>query len=137
MPTGIYKRTRPGWNKGKKGLQVAWNKGLKGIFKMPERAKEKISLWQKAHPHQRFVGQVPWNKGKFKGNDNYSSIHKWISKTYGSAKFCQNKKCNGKSKYFNWAKLPHKPHAHNIKNYIQLCGSCHISLDRYKKKIKL
>ena len=35
MPKGIYIRTKPiirtkpAWNKGKKGLQIAWNKGLK------------------------------------------------------------------------------------------------------------
>ena len=28
MPKGIYKRTKPPWNKGKKELQVAWNRGL-------------------------------------------------------------------------------------------------------------
>jgi hypothetical protein len=28
MTSGIYKRVKPVWNKGKKGLQVAWNKGI-------------------------------------------------------------------------------------------------------------
>ena len=31
MPTGIYERTKPPWNKGTKGVCTAWNKGKKCI----------------------------------------------------------------------------------------------------------
>jgi hypothetical protein len=51
MPYGIYKRTKPVWNKGKKGLQVAWNKGIS----MSDSAKEKL--------RESLKGHIPWNKG--------------------------------------------------------------------------
>jgi len=65
MPKGIYIRTKPVWNKGKKGLQTAWNKGIPHS----EETKQKL---RKSHTGkklsnltiQKMKGRIPWNKGK-------------------------------------------------------------------------
>mgnify|MGYP001579767579 CR=1 FL=1 len=42
--------------------------------------------------------------------------------------------CPGKSKCFEWALIKGKKHDHNIKNYMQLCKSCHRIYDGINKK---
>ena len=80
MPTGVYIRTKPVWNKGLKGAQISWAKGLTvkdpRIAKFVEAGHKSMqgkptwislnakkgqrlntgrTLWKK--------GQSPWNKG--------------------------------------------------------------------------
>lgn len=55
----------------------------------------------------------------------YVYIHKWINYHYGKASCCQSENCKGKSKRFEWALIKGMAYERDIKNYIQLCASCH------------
>ena len=56
----------------------------------------------------------------------YQTIHCWIRYHYGSANKCENKKCKSENiKWFEWALKKGKEYEKNIKNFKQLCGSCH------------
>lgn len=58
-------------------------------------------------------------------------LHSWIRRTYGRAKKCSNHNCRG-SPTFHWALRTNKKYERNIKNYIELCASCHNLYD-YKE----
>lgn len=72
MPTGIYKRIKPVWNKGKKG-RVAWNKGLTKSDPRVAKYSEGISArmkgratWNKGKPHLEAEKNPAWNGGSIK-----------------------------------------------------------------------
>ena len=86
MPSGIYERKIPVWNKGTKGIckpnsgsfkkgQVAYNKGTKGIMKANK------ASFRKGHPAPKTAfqkGQLPWNaglSGVTKGNFKSGKLH--------------------------------------------------------------
>lgn len=100
---------------------------------MSKSAKERIKNKPWTLPDNRGV-----KNGMWAGNEaKYSTVHNWISSKYGKPKKCQN--CNGKnakSNYYDWANIT-GVYDRNIKNYIRLCRSCHISHDRYKKDVKI
>lgn len=62
-------------------------------------------------------------------NISYHALHKWLSKNYGPARTCENKKCDGRSSHFDWALIEGKEHACKRENYIRLCRSCHVVYD--------
>lgn len=68
------------------------------------------------------------NTNYIDGRANYSSVHKWIVRWYGKASKCENVNCTGKSKKFDWANMTDK-YEKNIKNFLQLCRSCHTKKD--------
>jgi hypothetical protein len=56
----------------------------------------------------------------------YGKIHHWIRYHYGSANKCENKKCQATDiKGYEWALIKGKKYEKNIKNFKQLCRSCH------------
>lgn len=86
------------------------------------------------------------NKRVFEGKNNiwkgelasYSAKHMWIRKHYGKASKCENKDCKyprynskgvllEKPTKYHWANLTGK--FRDIKDYKQLCHSCHKKLD--------
>ena len=68
-------------------------------------------------------------------NLNYNNIHHWIRYNYGKATKCQNKYCpKNLIKRFEWASIS-KEYKKDIKDYIQLCTSCHRSWDSNKIEI--
>ena len=67
----------------------------------------------------------------------YSSVHQWLAKTYGKANKCENRKCNGKSIYFNWSKKRGLKYDYKRDSFIQLCRSCHSKMDCTVKTRKL
>ncbi len=71
-----------------------------------------------------------------KGKYAYSNLHKWIGSNYGKPELCRNIECKKSSIKFEWANIT-GIYERDIKNYIELCRSCHTNFDRYKKKIKL
>lgn len=60
MPRGIYKRIKPTWNKGKKGIQIAWNKGKPRTWKSSGSFKKGLIPWNK----NKKGLQIAWNKNK-------------------------------------------------------------------------
>lgn len=70
-------------------------------------------------------GKKHWNwKGERIG---YISIHSWNNKHYKKSGNC--KKCGRKSKTV-WALIHGLQHSRGIKNYRELCQSCHIKYDK-------
>lgn len=64
MPKGVYVRTKPPWNKGKKGVQISWCKGKK----FPKWLREKLS---KAHTGKKHSEtQRKKMSDMFKGKNN-------------------------------------------------------------------
>lgn len=85
------------------------------------------------HPKQWYEG----NKNRWKGkNAGYHAFHMWLRKYYGKADKCENNECTKKSKRFEYALIKNKRHAHNRKNYIMLCSSCHKKYDMTSKRKK-
>lgn len=81
--------------------------------------KEKESSHNDKHPSWKGEGA------------KYRSIHSWIARNYGKANKCENKNCEKKSKYYDWALIKGKQHAHDINNYMMLCKSCHLKYDNH------
>lgn len=59
----------------------------------------------------------------------YKSVHFWLRKKYGKATFCEAENCAGKSKVFQWAKLPEVSYEKKRENFIRLCSKCHANMD--------
>ena len=69
-------------------------------------------------------GKKHWN---WKGdNIGYISIHSWNNKHFPKKGYCI--KCDTKGKTV-WALIHGKKHKRGIKNYRELCQSCHIKYD--------
>jgi hypothetical protein len=97
---------------------------------------EKIVDTAKACLKHRDNSKSIGNKKAFKSeSDNYSTIHKWLVREYGKATRCENKKCDHKSKIFEWANI--KGIKRERKNFIMLCKSCHMRFDRWKQEIDI
>lgn len=79
------------------------------------------------------------NNPKWKGEKaSDSAKHIWLSKHY-IKKRCKHCNVSSYKKRLDWALLKGKSHAHNIKNYIPLCRSCHLKYDyteERKNKLK-
>jgi hypothetical protein len=63
----------------------------------------------------------------------YRKIHYWLRNTFGIAKECQNKKCSGKSKNYEYALITGKKYEYARDNYLTLCKSCHSAYDTTDK----
>lgn len=106
MPTGIYKHPpQCGFQKGKR-------------------------KWGKGEEHYNWKGK----------NIKYFGLHKWIRRELGNATRCDNRKdkilsfpCSRKSMTFQHAKLKGYRYVKNLKNFIQLCKSCHTKYDKKTK----
>lgn len=60
----------------------------------------------------------------------YCNIHTFLIKNHGNATKCENPRCQFKNpKRFEWALKKGKIYSKNIKDYIQLCPSCHRKYD--------
>lgn len=65
-------------------------------------------------------------------NASYFTIHSWLRRKYGSAYKCE--KCGTKnSPKYEWANIS-KEYKRDVKDYIQLCNSCHSLYDNKSKK---
>ena len=74
-------------------------------------------------------------EGKIDKN-TYAQIHKWLKRKFGKADRCENKKCGGKSKCFNWALKNGAKYAFKRKNFNRLCRSCHTNQDFTEETIR-
>lgn len=72
----------------------------------------------------------------------YFSKHAWIHRNFGKATECLNRKfdmfdfkCRGISSNYEWANKS-KKYKRNLKDWIQLCRSCHRLFDMTDSKLK-
>lgn len=82
-------------------------------------------------------GKNHWN---FKGNQvGYGALHDWIVKIAGSAITCEkcgkSEKPIGKKRWFEWSNKTGK-YNRELKNWWQLCISCHRIYDKWGEKMK-
>lgn len=66
--------------------------------------------------------------GMYKENAGYMAIHNWLRNNYSKPKNCEYCKLEKK---LDWASKT-KEYKRNRDEFIALCRSCHIKLDRYK-----
>lgn len=57
------------------------------------------------------------------------SIHNWLDSKYGSPKQCEDRKCEGKSKVFEWCLRSGKKYERKRRSFRRLCRSCHRKYD--------
>lgn len=116
MPSGVYIRTKPVWNKGikltpeqKEKLDMSGLKKGQGYFKnKPE----------ESHPS--------WAGDKV----GYAGLHIWIKKHRGKPSKCERCKTTV-AKKFDWASISRK-YKRDLKDWIRLCCSCHSFYDKNK-----
>jgi hypothetical protein len=53
----------------------------------------------------------------------YKYLHIWISRNWGKADHCD--KCSGEGLKYEWSLKHGHAYSRNIRDYIQLCSSCH------------
>lgn len=60
----------------------------------------------------------------------YDGIHAWLRTKFGKASICENSKCLGKGRTYEWALIKGREYERKRKNFWQLCHSCHKKYDR-------
>lgn len=70
--------------------------------------------------HSQWAGDKP----------NYFTLHSWTLRIFGKAQKCENKLCLKRSKTFDWALRRDHKYERGVKNFMQLCRSCHTRYDR-------
>ncbi len=63
--------------------------------------------------------------------NKYRRIHYWINKHAGRAYKCENHKCDGFSKHYEWANLSEK-YKKTYTDWKMLCRKCHSLMDKSK-----
>lgn len=130
MPTGIYTRKKPGWNKGLKMKELYPHAGFQvGNKKWDNPKTEKSRFIKGQHPHN-FGKRNPRNK-----QSNYSIVHQWLKRNFGKAIKCENPMCLRQSKRFEWALVNNRQYEEKRENFIQLCKKCHSKYDNWIEKV--
>ena len=65
-------------------------------------------------------------------NASVGSIHSWLHRNYKDKGSCTH--CGENKKPRDWALIIGKEYAHEIKNFIPLCRSCHLKYDYTDKR---
>lgn len=124
---------------GHKG-QKAWNKGRK--MSIEEKSKMNMSglkLGIGFYTGKKRPEITGKNHPAWKEKLTYSGIHQWMKNNYGKALVCQNSECyyprknrSGitilRPKIYHWANISGE-YKKDIKDWIQLCPSCHRKWD--------
>lgn len=81
-----------------------------------------------------------WSRGSnlynWKDNKSYAGIHKWISNTLGSPKYCEHCKSTKENKY-HWSNISGK-YLMDVTDWQRLCVRCHSIYDiSLRKTIKI
>ena len=98
-----------------------------GIYVRTQIAKQNLSKALKGNTNGFQKGSIPTN---YKGDTaRYETKHQWVYHHYGKATKCENKECEYKNpKIYHWANLSGE-YKRDIKDWIQLCPSCHKKMD--------
>jgi hypothetical protein len=122
-------RFYPGGEKGWFGTRPPWNKGIKlpieKIHKHTLEAKQKISkskleLYKNKTKHPSYQFGISYS-------NNYGRIHMWLKETFGEPDKCKNKDCSKIS--------THKEYKPIRSNFIMLCRSCHMKMDKQTARL--
>ncbi len=84
-----------------------------------QETKRKISLSNTGKKSSQWKG----DKAK------YQALHTWIRTHHGKADYCVNPMCPGKSSQYQWALKKGRKYSRNIRDYQQMCRSCHRKMD--------
>lgn len=80
-----------------------------------------------------FVGK---NARGYKENGiGYGGIHDWIKRVAGKASKCENERCTGLGKRFEWANIS-KKYKRDVSDWKQLCSKCHKVFDLTQDEIE-
>ena len=106
-----------------------------GNTKYTPEVREKMSMLAKKNPRRYWLGKRLSIETKKKmsvskriKNPKYGALHYRVMKKYGKAKYCSNTDCSGRSNKFDWANVSGR--YLDEEDYIQLCRSCHVKLDK-------
>lgn len=127
MPKGVYKRTKPVWNKGlKTGPNPEHSKRMKG------RPSWNKGLKRGDHPSIERMGFIDGHKPyNWKGeNADVRSIHMWVEYKKGKAKEHKCVDCNKQA--MHWSNIDHS-YKRDLNEYYPRCISCHQKYDKRKK----
>jgi len=122
------------WMKGRSGkLSPRWKEDKPRCVKCNTYLKNyKYKHCSKHHSFLKGEGSTAW-KGD---NIGYHGIHRWMNKTFGKAKKCENLDCLYRPpKSFEWALLEGMKYERKRENFIQLCIGCHRKYDNNFKHI--
>ena len=87
----------------------------------------KKTHWSKTDIREKTIKKI--SKAHQKKEVTYTRIHGWLIKNFGKADKCENKKCERKSKTYDYALKKGETYARDRKRYFMLCRSCHIKYD--------
>jgi len=118
--------SRPCYYQARKGL-VPWNKGIKGVMKAWNKGKKGVQIaWNKGLPGLKDDSNPYWKGDKV----GYSGLHKWVALKLGKPMKCEHCEKTFTSPYkIHWANIDHK-YKRNLKDWMRLCVSCHMTHDR-------
>ena len=144
-----FKKGHTPWNKGKKNVY-----SLEHLKRLSEiKKKNPVKYWLGKELSEKHKGKLKDAKGKGEHNHLWKgkkasliAQHEWIRWNYGNAKECQNQDCYyprkgskyfiEKPKYYHWANISLK-YKRDVRDYIQLCPSCHKKWDMGVIAIKI
>lgn len=112
MPSGVYKRNKPGVKYGTTGLHFFHTEATKEKMRHAH-AGEKNYLW----------------KGE---NVSYRGLHTWVNLWLGKAKKCEHCGIVGNGRQIHWANKD-GGYKRNLNDWIQLCYKCHGIYDKANK----
>ena len=120
MPSGVYIRKLPAWNKG-----ISWSEDVK--TKISETNKRKgikptVHFSAKDENHPLWKGQKA----------SYSAVHHWLHRKLGSAPLCQF--CGKTEGKFEWANKS-REYKRDLEDWLSLCYSCHDTYDGARQKM--
>lgn len=128
MPRGIYKRTKP-----------IWNKGMRGVQKHSEETKRKIGLKSKERIHSKEtkekirISHLAEKNPMWKGDKvKLIALHEWIGNRLPKPKFCQD--CN-KVPPYDLANISQE-YKRDLSDWEWLCRKCHMLKDGRLEKLK-
>ena len=115
MPSGVYIRTKPIWNKGLNVLD-------------PRVKKYTLAKMGKKRPD--ITGK---NNSAWKGNNvKYRSLHTWVTNNLGKPDTCEKCGANGLSgRKIHWSNKDHE-YTRKRKDWQRLCTPCHKKYDMEK-----